>query len=111
MLSEYTLELSNVLRWSHLFCCFFFPPCSHFLPDHLISFSVSLLSSYMACFILTSSYIKRTSKTDAAVAFVISRALLLHVCSSLFEESLDSSTSFACYVQIDKAVLVLIAVG
>lgn len=95
MLSEYTLELSNVLRWSNLFCCFFFffcLPCSHFLPDHLISFSVSLLSSYMACFMLTSSYIKRTSRTDAAVAFVISRALLFHVYSFLFEESLDSST-------------------
>lgn len=92
MLSEYTLELSNVLRWSHLFYCCFFFPCSHFLPDHLISFSVSLLSSYTACFMLTFSYVKRTSRTNAAVAFVISRALLLHVCSSAFEESLVSST-------------------
>lgn len=61
------------------------------LPDDLISFSVALLSSYMACFMLTFSYMNRASRTDAADAFVISRVLLLHVCSSPFEESLDSS--------------------
>lgn len=60
--------------------------CFHFRPDHLTSFSVFLLSSHMACFTLTSSYIKRRPRTNDAVAFVISRALLLHVCSPLFEE-------------------------
>lgn len=78
----------------------------------LTSFSVFLLSSHMACFMLTSSYIKRTSRTDAAVAFVFSRALFLHVCSFQFEEiSRFQRSPFACYAQIDEAVLVLIAMS
>lgn len=109
---EYTLGLSDVFRWSHLWWWWFFFFAFTSALIILTSFSVFLLSSHMACFMLTSSHIKRRSRSDAAVAFVISRALLLCVCSSHFGEiSRFQRSPFACYVQIDEAVLVLIAMS
>lgn len=92
VLSEHTPELSNVLRWSQLCCGGFFSLL--LLTDHLISFPFSLLLSNTACFMLTSHYIKDIKTCCCCWPLSLPELCFLNMCSSPFEESLDSSTLF-----------------